>query len=120
MRAARARKLDARVRLPPAATVSRGLFLWASIIGAQLAVVVPAAAIPDRSRAPGAASRLRVEYMAAPLGVDVAYPLRFSWAGRHAERGQGQTSYQLVARFDICGKNGRRGVSVGSQVQRTI
>ena len=47
---------------------------------------------------PGAAFRLRVEYMESPIGVDVAYPLRFTWAAEHSERGQGQSAYQLVVR----------------------
>jgi alpha-L-rhamnosidase len=45
---------------------------------------------------PSAASRLRVEYMEAPLGVDVGYPLRFTWSAGHSDRNQGQSAYQLV------------------------
>ena len=44
---------------------------------------------------PSAASRLRVEYMDAPLGIDMAYP-RFTWSATHSERGQGQSAYQIV------------------------
>ena len=42
-----------------------------------------------------AAVRLRVEYMEAPIGVDVAKP-RFSWALAHSERGAAQTAYRVV------------------------
>ena len=38
---------------------------------------------------------LRVEYLANPLGVDVAKP-RFFWKNRHSERGQSQTAFELI------------------------
>ncbi len=38
---------------------------------------------------------LRVEYLSDPMGIDVAEP-RFSWVLNHAERGQGQTAYQIL------------------------
>src|SRR5450759_2116781 len=38
---------------------------------------------------------LRVEYLADPMGIDVAQP-RFSWVLNHAERGQGQTACQIL------------------------
>ncbi|MCS6953870.1 MAG: glycoside hydrolase family 78 protein [Bryobacteraceae bacterium] len=38
---------------------------------------------------------LRVEYLADPMGVDVARP-RFSWTLAHPERGQRQTAYQVL------------------------
>eukprot|EP00117_Sycon_ciliatum_P005647 scpid23761/ scgid6079/ len=40
-------------------------------------------------------TRLRVEYMDRPLGLDVARP-RFSWALEHTERAEVQTAYQLT------------------------
>jgi alpha-L-rhamnosidase len=40
-------------------------------------------------------TRLRVEYLAAPLGVDVTFP-RFSWALEHSTRGQVGSSYRIV------------------------
>lgn len=40
-------------------------------------------------------SRLRVEYMDRPLGLDVALP-RFSWALEHTDRGEKQTAYLLT------------------------
>ena len=43
-----------------------------------------------------APERLRVEYMEGPQGVDVPYPVRFSWALAHSERSQVQSAYQLV------------------------
>eukprot|EP01050_Picozoa_sp_SAG11_P018424 SAG11_NODE_2779_length_2979_cov_1.574306_1_plen_569_part_00 len=56
------------------------------------------AAPPDLQGAagPGAPVRLRVEYMDAPLGVDVGYPLRFTWSAAHSERHQSQSAYQLA------------------------
>ena len=36
------------------------------------------------------ATRLRVEYLERPLGVDVAAP-RFSWARTHPGKGEAQT-----------------------------
>jgi alpha-L-rhamnosidase len=38
---------------------------------------------------------LRVEYLANPLGVDIQKP-RFFWKNDHPERGQKQTSFQLI------------------------
>lgn len=40
-------------------------------------------------------SRLRVEYMDRPLGIDIAQP-RFSWALEHTDRAEKQTAYQLT------------------------
>lgn len=51
----------------------------ASVIGAQ----------------PSPATRLRVEYIDAPLTIDVKTP-RFSWALVHSSRAQYQTSYHLI------------------------
>ena len=47
--------------------------------------------------APLAPHRLRVEYRAAPRGVDVVSP-RFSWALAHGARGQRQTACELTVR----------------------
>lgn len=44
---------------------------------------------------PMAPSRLRLEYLREPLGVDVAQP-RFSWALEHSDRGESQTAYRIV------------------------
>ena len=41
------------------------------------------------------ATRLRVEYLSAPLGIDVSRP-RFSWALVHPDRGQVASSYRIV------------------------
>jgi alpha-L-rhamnosidase len=38
---------------------------------------------------------LRVEYLADPVGIDVAQP-RFSWVLNHTGRGQGQTACQIL------------------------
>ena len=65
-------------------------------ISGSIAAATAAAATAAASTGPGVACRLRVEYMDAPIGVDVAYPLRFTWAAGHSERGQGQSAYQLV------------------------
>lgn len=73
--------------------VMRLLMLWALITAAVLRAdassggVLPPAA--------GAPVRLRVEYMEAPLGVDVPYP-RFSWSAGHSRRNEYQTAYRLV------------------------
>ncbi|HXG33956.1 MAG TPA: family 78 glycoside hydrolase catalytic domain [Bryobacteraceae bacterium] len=42
---------------------------------------------------------LRVEYLADPMGVDVAQP-RFSWKLEHPERGQQQTAYQVLVSLE--------------------
>ena len=47
------------------------------------------------SAGPMAPSRLRLEYLREPLGVDVARP-RFSWALEHSDRGELQTAYHIV------------------------
>ena len=57
---------------------------------------VALAAGPLAGGLPSTPVRLRVEYMEAPLGVDVAYPLRFTWAANHPDRAQGQSAYQIV------------------------
>ena len=44
---------------------------------------------------PLAPTRLRLEYMDKPLGIDVAQP-RFSWALEHTDRAEHQTAYQLT------------------------
>jgi alpha-L-rhamnosidase len=62
-----------------------------------LAAAVPAAATAAAAAAAAAPERLRVEYMENPTGVDVTYPLRFSWAlGPHPQRGEAQSAYQIV------------------------
>ena len=43
------------------------------------------------------ATRLRVEYLANPLSIDVASP-KFSWALSHPNRGELQTAYQIVVK----------------------
>jgi alpha-L-rhamnosidase len=40
-------------------------------------------------------SRLRVEYLESPIGLDEPTP-RFSWALEHPDRGQGMTAYEIV------------------------
>ena len=49
------------------------------------------------SAGPGAPERLRVEYMEEPMGVDVSYPLRFSWALQHTERGEQQSACECLS-----------------------
>jgi alpha-L-rhamnosidase len=44
---------------------------------------------------PLAPTRLRVEYLDHPEGIDVAKP-RFSWVPGHTEKGQKQTAYQVA------------------------
>lgn len=52
------------------------------------------------SAGPTAPYRLRMEYMNNPMGVDVQYKPRLTWALGHTERGQGQSSYRLaVSKF---------------------
>ena len=51
--------------------------------------------LPALARAQGSATRLRVEYLEAPLTIDVRTP-RFSYALAHPARAQLQTAYQLV------------------------
>ena len=53
------------------------------------------------SAGPGAPERLRVEYMEEPMGVDVSYPLRFSWALQHTERGEQQSACEYSGFLDI-------------------
>ena len=57
--------------------------------------VLLAAAAAARASSPSPAYRLRVEYLASPLTIDVPTP-RFSWALAHADRGQLQTAYHLI------------------------
>jgi len=56
---------------------------YASLLGAEEAT------------GPQAPTGLRCEYLADPLGVDTPKP-RFSWVLEHTERGQGQTSYEIL------------------------
>ena len=55
------------------------------------------AAVPEGGSLPPAG--LRLEYLADPLGVDVARP-RFFWAPRFEGRGQAQTAYQILLSAD--------------------
>jgi alpha-L-rhamnosidase len=48
------------------------------------------------------ASRLRVEYLDTPLGIDVPSP-RFSWALVHPDRGQAQLMYDIVVKYAVDG-----------------
>lgn len=44
---------------------------------------------------PEAPTGLRCEYLVKPLGVDTPRP-RLSWILEHSERGQGQSSYEIL------------------------
>ena len=63
------------------------------------ALVLVCAGVASRltygSDGPAPPSKLKCEYAANPLGIDVRQP-RFSWALEHPERGQGQTAYQIL------------------------
>lgn len=64
---------------------------------AALMLVAAIACMPMAAAKLAPAERLRVEYMKDPQGVDVSYPLRFSWAlGAHSRRGEAQSAYQIV------------------------
>ena len=98
--------------------------LRGSLLG-SLALLVCAAQRAGASAAPAAAAaaaaaanpaapvRMRVEYMDEPRGVDVAYPLRFTWAAAaaHGARNQTQSAYQIV----VTEQSGR-GVTPGAAV----
>jgi alpha-L-rhamnosidase len=49
----------------------------------------------DEAKGPQAPTGLRCEYLVNPLGVDTLKP-RFSWVLEHGERGQGQSSYEIL------------------------
>ncbi|MFN3409282.1 MAG: hypothetical protein ACK45B_09840, partial [Limisphaerales bacterium] len=59
----------------------------------------PSTPVPTQSRlqagAPPAPSKLRVEYLLEPLGLDVPQP-RLSWIGTATHRGARQTAYQVL------------------------
>ena len=44
----------------------------------------------QQNHKPSTPVRLRVEYMDSPQGVDVPYPVRFTWSAGHTERAQSQ------------------------------
>src|SRR4030042_4391474 len=49
----------------------------------------------EEMKGPQAPPGLRCEYLVNPLGVDTLKP-RFSWILEHGERGQGQSSYEIL------------------------
>jgi alpha-L-rhamnosidase len=49
----------------------------------------------DEAKGPQAPTGLRCEYLVNPLGVDTPKP-RLSWILEHSERGQGQSSYEIL------------------------
>ncbi len=55
-------------------------------------------------RGPHPPSGLRCEYLENPIGIDVKKP-RFSWLLEHSERGQIQTSFQLLVSTDSSFEN---------------
>ena len=73
------------------------LMVWlAAIAGGGAAESTPGAATPDADAGRDAASslrpvRLRCEYLANPLGIDVREP-RLSWALESEQNGQAQTA----------------------------
>ena len=75
---------------------TRTLHAASSLAVALYAAVCCVAAAAGSTGGPSAPVRLRVEYMEAPLGVDVDYPLRFTWSADHSERNQAQSAYQIV------------------------
>lgn len=78
------------------------LMVWlAAIAGSGAAESAPGVATPDAKAGSGAPSglrpvRLRCEYLANPLGIDVREP-RLSWAVESAQNGQAQTAYRILA-----------------------
>ncbi len=63
-----------------------------------LFAAIPAASAAE-STGPAAPSALRCEYLDNPIGIDVAKP-RFFWIFDHPERGQVQSSYQVLVSTD--------------------
>jgi alpha-L-rhamnosidase len=59
------------------------LFGYASLLGA------------DEAKGPQAPAGLRCEYLVNPFGVDTPRP-RLAWVLDHSERGQGQSSYEIL------------------------
>jgi alpha-L-rhamnosidase len=49
----------------------------------------------DEAKGPQAPTGLRCEYLVNPLGVDTQKP-RFSWVLEHSDRGQRQSSYEIL------------------------
>jgi alpha-L-rhamnosidase len=76
--------------------------VWLAVIaGGGAAESAPGAATPDANaggRAPSGLRpiRLRCEYLANPLGIDVREP-RLSWAVESEQNGQAQTAYRILA-----------------------
>jgi len=69
----------------------RGIFFL--VMTALMSIAVLASA--EDQAGPQPPSGLRCEYLVDPLGVDIAAP-RLSWILEHSERGQGQTSYEIL------------------------
>jgi alpha-L-rhamnosidase len=69
------------------AIFATGPWLLLAVIGLQ-----PSLAFPSGPEAP---TGLTCEYLTDPLGIDVLQP-RFEWIPSHSQRGQRQTSYQIL------------------------
>jgi len=59
----------------------------------------------EEMKGPQAPTGLRCEYLVNPLGVDTPRP-RLSWILEHSERGQGQSSYEILASAQPDAKEG--------------
>ena len=64
-------------------------------IAGQIVFVLAALAVLGCEGTPMAPSRLRIEYLREPLGMDEAKP-RFSWALENSDRGEGQSAYRIT------------------------
>ncbi len=72
---------------------------WGMILVVQMSVFAGAAAQPAEAASEVRVTDLRCEYLAEPLGIDVAQP-RLSWKLTAQQRGQKQTAYQVLVASD--------------------
>jgi alpha-L-rhamnosidase len=75
------------------------LILGLSAIALIAAMSAWPAPLDAENSGPFAPTTLRCEYLANPMGIDVAKP-RFFWVVEHPERGQVQSAYQIVVSAD--------------------
>ena len=68
-----------------------GIFLFSLAVFLSVGVLLPA----EETGGPQPPTGLRCEYLVNPLGVDTVKP-RLSWILENSERGQGQTSYEIL------------------------
>jgi len=81
----------------PSRRARMGFGLAAFALFTAFAFIPPAEAA--ESAGPLAPASLRCEYLANPMGIDMARP-RFFWVIGHAERGQTQSAYQILVSTD--------------------